>query len=231
MNEVKRMILQKLMHQPGAGFNELWSKEGPSNKFAYHLKNLETEGYVAKSDGGYVLTTVGRKHCVYVEGSTGEDIKMPLLVCCMAVYDGKKLLLQKRTKEPFYGYTGLPSGKVDFHQNTRECAAAELHQETGLTADLKLKGIIHNKVYSNDELAYNYQFFVYKGANPQGELTEKTREGQSYWCSDLEDQQLFPLVRIMIGVLEKEGVHLLEVRETVVDNKIVSCEVLREEKL
>lgn len=45
-HEIRRKILLRLIHKPGQTFNELWNKEGQSNKFAYHLKRLESDDFI-----------------------------------------------------------------------------------------------------------------------------------------------------------------------------------------
>ena len=46
-----------------------------------------------------------------------------------------KVLLIKRTNEPFKDYWALPGGYMDFNENALEASVRELKEETGLSAE------------------------------------------------------------------------------------------------
>ncbi|MEK6615779.1 MAG: hypothetical protein AABZ32_06675, partial [Bacteroidota bacterium] len=66
---------------------QLWAKQGPSNKFAYHLTVLEEDGLIIKDAKGYSLTQEGKKRSAYLEGSTGEKAKFPIIAILIVVFD------------------------------------------------------------------------------------------------------------------------------------------------
>ena len=202
MNEVQQNVLRKLMHEPCMTFNELWNKEGESNKFAYHLKSLEGLGFIKKTDEGYKLTHMGKKHSTYIEGETGKVAKFPLVGVVIVIYDEekKKFLMNKRAKEPFYGVWGFQGGKIKFDQYIYECANAEIMEETGLECDIELKGLSSFKTYNDGELSYNHQMFIVKATNPRGTLIESTREGKNEWFSIEEIDKLKSFSNVSLSI-------------------------------
>ena len=211
MNPERENILRKLMHKPNMSFNELWEKEGESNKFAYHMKVLEEDELIEKTDSGYQLTHKGKRTSTYVDGSTGRQNKAPLVAVIVVVSNNGKYLLMQREKEPFYGYWGFIGGKIEFNQYILECAESELEEETGLRCNLELKGLFSSKTQNNNELAYNHQIFIVKGTNPTGKL-KKTREGKPEWVlkEKIKNLKTFPNVHLSIDAVEREGFNWIE---------------------
>ncbi|MFP4112448.1 MAG: NUDIX domain-containing protein [Candidatus Woesearchaeota archaeon] len=195
-NPVRQSIIQKLIHYPGSTFNELWKKdEIESNKFAYHIKQLEEEDLIEKKEGRYFLSAAGKEIAVFLEGKDGSKKKKPLICLLIVAFDGKgKVLLHHRLKEPFYDYYGFPGGKIDFGEEILQAAEKELMEETGLTADLKIASLYNFVTYNNDKLSYHHTQFIIKAENPKGEITPENREGTFEWIKieDFEKYKLFP---------------------------------------
>lgn len=184
MHELERQILLKLIHTPHATFNELWSKQGASNTFAYHINKLESVQLIENNEGKYKLTNEGRKLSAFIEGDTGNRAEFPTLVVIMHVRKGDKYLCQKRLKEPFYGYWGFVGGKINFGQNIFECAKRDLFEEAGLHAsDWKLKAIEQLKTFEKDTMIFHHYTFVVETLNPSGELKEKTHKAENAWLT------------------------------------------------
>jgi len=193
-HEIRNIIIRDLIHKPGMGFNELWKKEGDSNKFAYHLKVMEEDGLIEKKDNKYFLAHEGKKQAVFIDGETGKKPENPLAALLLVVFDSDKILLHERLKEPFYGYFGFAGAKMEFGEKILECAARELKEETNLEADMEIAGLINFTTYNNDKLAYHHVQFVVKCTNPKGTLKKEDREGKYYWVDkeDFMSKKLFP---------------------------------------
>ena len=93
MNLIRQEILRKLTHNPIMSFNQLWNKEIPSNKFAYHVEVLVEDNLIEKVNGDYKLTDTGRSLVTYVDGKTGEIVKQPLAVAVIVAKNDDKILL------------------------------------------------------------------------------------------------------------------------------------------
>lgn len=234
MNTERQKILKKLMHSPLMSFNELWNKEGESNKFAYHLKVLEEDNFIQKSDEGYQLTHQGKKYVAYLEGKTGERSQFPLMGVIIVILneENNKVLMQKRTKEPFYGYWGYVGGKLKFSQYILECAKEEIKEETGLECDVELKGLFSSKTYNNDSLSYNHQMFVVKATNPKGTLIKENREGVNLWfkIEDISNLKTFPNIQNSLSISLSKGFKWVEADRFQENDEFKDIKIVREEE-
>lgn len=50
----------------------------------------------------------------------------------MAIYEGDRVLLIKRAREPFIDHWSLPGGRREIGETAVECAIREVNEETGL---------------------------------------------------------------------------------------------------
>lgn len=235
LNPERQKIIQRLIHSPVLTFNELWAKDGPSNKFAYHIKSLEDDGIVLKSAEGYRLTHAGKRLAAYVEGETGKQARFPLVVVTIIVLDEAKgrFLLMERTKEPFYGYWGFPSGKLNYDQYILECAQDELREETGLTCDLELKGLFSSKTFTDAGLSYNHQMFVIRATNPRGTLVESTREGINRWFRKDEISQLktFPNILEFLEIAEGDRFRWVQADRFQENDEFTGMSILSDQRI
>jgi len=188
--EIEKQILIHLTHNQGSAYSKLWDKKIPSNKFAYYLNKLKEKELIEKQDEKYYLTTKGKHEVAYLSGTTGKRVKQPLSIVIIAPVENNKLLMSYRMKEPFYGYWGFIGGKIHFGETTLESAARELKEETGLTADFKLKGVISTKTYEKGKLTHHLHEHIIKAENTQGNLIEKQREGENKWINIEEFKKL-----------------------------------------
>jgi len=210
-NERKR-ILSKLIHTPLMTFNQLWSKQGESNKFAYHLKVLEKDNLIEKTEHGYQLTTKGKEYVVYLEGNTADELKFPLVIVSIIIMDDEKILMLKRTREPFYGYWGYHGGKLKFTDYILDSAKDSIQRETGLECDVELKGLLSMKTFVDDHQGFNHQHFVIKATNPKGALIEKTEKGENLWVprDDVNTMKIFPNSLKFLEIVESDHFRWIE---------------------
>jgi 8-oxo-dGTP diphosphatase len=213
MNSIRSEILRKIMHQPGMHFNELWDKATPSNKFAYHLKSMEEDGLIEKQDELYYLTGEGKQYVSAIDGKTGSEAKAPLVCVAIVLFDKDKVLMQQRKKEPFYDFWGFPSGKIQFSQYILEAAKDELMEETGLEAELSIKGLFCSKTFNDGKQIFNHHIFIVRGAAAKGKLLPKTREGINKWVhiKDIEKLHIFPDIPYLIRAANSERFTLVEI--------------------
>ena len=112
-HHIERSILAYLMVHEYARFRDLRPENVETNLFSYHLKLLQKADYVTKTEQGYTLSRSG---LVYVDRVNIEQMRVrtqPKIITMLLVQDGYgKVLLQRRTKQPYINTWTLPYGKL-----------------------------------------------------------------------------------------------------------------------
>ncbi|MBN2112485.1 NUDIX domain-containing protein [Candidatus Woesearchaeota archaeon] len=99
------------------------------------------------------------------------------------VVDNGKVLLLKRTKEPFVGYWALLGGKIEFGEHPEETAVRELKEETGIDAKVsKVKGILSEVVKDKDTGEDKWHFIMFMcEMEPEHTDAKSSDEGELRW--------------------------------------------------
>ena len=129
-HHIERSIVAYLMTHEHARFSEMRPANVDTNLFTYHLKLLVRHGYVSKSAEGYTLSDKG---LVYVDRVSTDKMKLrtqPKIITMLLVQDGYgKVLMQKRTKQPYINTWTLPYGKLHIDDASVLAAAARESRE------------------------------------------------------------------------------------------------------
>jgi 8-oxo-dGTP pyrophosphatase MutT (NUDIX family) len=192
LHNIQMLILRELLFHPNSRFTDLNIQGLNSDHFSYHVNTLIEEGYVEKEDKDYSLTTKGKEFANQMDTEEVVIEKQPkiaVIVVPIKIVDNKKLLLvQERTKEPYYGYKGFMTGKIRYGEKVVEAAKRELKEETGLSCEeLHLKRIVHNHVVLEEsgELVEDKMFYIITAINPEGEIVN-TKNGKNFWITEEE---------------------------------------------
>ncbi|MCB9820930.1 NUDIX hydrolase [Candidatus Nomurabacteria bacterium] len=91
--------------------------------------------------------------------------------------------MQKRTKHPYFGYWGFPTGKVRWGETLLEAAARELKEETNLTAKFKYVGLYHElvRIKENGDIIEDKLFHIIGCSDVSGELLNAFEGGLNEW--------------------------------------------------
>jgi ADP-ribose pyrophosphatase YjhB (NUDIX family) len=222
---LQKSIVLKLIHSPSATFSNLLGDEKDSNKFSYHLTKLESGGIIKKVDSRYSLSDEGKRLSSFIEGDTGSKALFPTFAHVTIAQDGDLILAQKRLKEPFYGYWGLISGKINFGFNVEECALRDIEEETGLTASKgELIGINQAKTYDDGKLLHHHIMFYVRLSGIKGDLREKTHKGENAWMTveEFKQKERFPDPWFDAVLGAKEFVSI-ETERIMKDGKFIDC--------
>jgi len=186
------LILKELLFHPVARFSELNIKGLSNDHFSYHINTLIELDLVKKTEKGYSLTSSGKEFANRMDTDQVEIEKQPKVAVMLVPYKyvkGKKyLLIQERTKEPYYGYKGFITGKIRFGEKIKETARRELKEESGLDCnEFKIKALFHDHVVMIDDgkLMEDKMFFIVGAKNPKGKPTD-TPNGKVYWITEEE---------------------------------------------
>jgi 8-oxo-dGTP pyrophosphatase MutT (NUDIX family) len=184
-------ILRELLFHPAAGFSELQKPTGlTSDHFSFHINRLVELGLVEKTDRNhYKLSAKGKEYANRLDTDNNTVERQPKVAVLLAIerlHDGQRqILFQQRLKQPYFGYWGLPSGKLRWGETIVEGAARELMEETGLTAELEIKGVYHEHATNAEsgDLLEDKIFFVVRGTEPVGSLISEFEGGANSWLS------------------------------------------------
>lgn len=180
------------MYNKGMQYNKL-RENIPSNKFAYHLNHLAEEGIIEKKGDIYELTNEGVHLISSLDGVDIQEKKRPLVCTFVMGYEGEKILVHKRKKQPFMNYIGIPGGKIDFGGRLAQEAARELLEETGMKAgklELKLITNFRTKDEETNQYSHHVIGFFFLATELSGELIKEEREGENMFITLNEAKQL-----------------------------------------
>lgn len=130
-HHIQRSIVEYLMLHEYARFRDLRPKNVDTNLFTYHLKLLQKANYIVKTDSGY---TLGRRGLIYVDRVTLGKMRLrtqPKIITMLLIQDGYgKVLLQRRTKQPYINTWTLPYGKIHIDDaSVFDAAKRESHEK------------------------------------------------------------------------------------------------------
>ncbi|MBI2798019.1 NUDIX domain-containing protein [Candidatus Saccharibacteria bacterium] len=188
-----------------------------SDHFNFHIQKLVELGLVEKvARGTYALTPRGKEHANKLDTDNNTIERQPkvAVILCAERKNSKgqkEYLFQERLKHPYFGFWGLPTGKIRWGETIVQCAARELMEETGLTADHKISGVYHELVYqqeTGDQLEDKI-FFVVRCTKTAGKLLTKFEGGRNKWMTRadaLKQPKVFTSFDIEIDIVNAKDV-------------------------
>lgn len=184
-------ILRELLFHPHAGYAQLQKPtELTSDHFNFHIARLVDLKLVEKvSRGKYKLTPRGKEYANRLDTDNNTIERQPKAAVILALErernGQKEYLFQERLKNPYFGFWGLPSGKIRWGETILETARRESLEETGLDADFAVAGVYHEHVLQEDtdELLEDKIFFVVSGTNVHGAFMADFEGGHNAWMT------------------------------------------------
>jgi ADP-ribose pyrophosphatase YjhB (NUDIX family) len=205
LHPIQAKILLKLLFSPLSKFSELNTESLPSDHFNFHIKKLIELQIIEKgNEGKYVLTSKGKEFANRLDTDIGKverQAKIGVLVVPTKIKGKVKYyMMQKRLKEPYFGYIGFVTGKLRWGESVIAGAARELKEETGLEGQVKLSGIKHKMDYKiDDELLEDKFFLVFSATDLRGKLKNKFEGGENFWT---KEEDVEKLENLFDGVME-----------------------------
>ncbi len=182
-------ILRELLFCAAAGFAQLRKPTGlSSDHFAFHIGRLVELGLVEREEAGqYRLTARGKEYANRLD-TDDRTIERQGKVAVLVVARRKRLdgqheyMVQKRLKQPYYGFYGFMTGKLRWGETVEEGAARELKEETGLKGDLTVKAVYHKMDYTAEgTMLEDKHFYVVLADDARGDFVAMFEGGENYW--------------------------------------------------
>lgn len=191
IHEAQTSILRALLFLPVASYAELQKPTNlSSDHFNFHIARLVDLGLVEKvTRGTYRLTSRGKEYANRLDTDNNTIERQPksaVIIGLTREYKGEiQYLFQQRLKNPYYGFWGLPSGKIRWGESITEAAARESVEETGLQANFSVSSVYHERVVEKESglIIEDKIFFIVLGQNVSGPLTHDFEGGHNEWMS------------------------------------------------
>ncbi|MEO6761858.1 MAG: NUDIX hydrolase [Candidatus Saccharimonadales bacterium] len=191
IHKAQTNILRELLFRPEAGFSALQKPTGlSSDHFNFHISRLVELCLVEKvSRGKYRLTTRGKEYANRLDTDNNTIERQPKTAVILGLTRNNssqtQYLFQQRLKNPYFGFWGLPSGKIRWGETIIEAAARECLEETGLSANFTVASVYHEHAREAESgiIVEDKIFFVIQGLNPTGKLKTDFEGGHNEWRS------------------------------------------------
>lgn len=188
-------ILRELLFKPGARFSDLKKVDVTNDHFSFHINHLLKEKLIEKTDGKYFLTREGKEFANRMDTDSLKLEKQAKIAVALhavrKIGKEREYLIHHRLKEPFYGWYGSHSGKTRWGETPLEAAKREFFEETGLTGEFILKGIVQYLHFHQDgRFLEDKYFWVFRVENTNGNLKEKVEGGENIWMTEQEFRKL-----------------------------------------
>lgn len=184
-------ILRHLLFTERAGFADLQRATTLTSDHAtFHIKKLTTENFVTKVGEHYTLTRQGKEYANRMDTDDNVIERQPKVSVVVLVErrneaGEREFLFQERRKQPYFGFWGLPQGKMRWGETVAETAIRELKEETGIDAMPQHRLLYHVRDYdkTTKRLLEDKLFLCAHATESTGRLLEEFEGGRNTWLS------------------------------------------------
>lgn len=201
MHPIRQDILRKLILNSKLRFARLKPDDVESNHFIYYLKQLMGEGLVVKEDDLYALSDEGKQLASIISLDSLTPRLQPKIMTAQVLYDGDKVLIHRRTREPYIGSISLVNGKLHYGELVADAAKRELKEKTGLSADMRHAGMVYLSYMEQGESVNHLLSHIFVGKNPSGELIS-TEHSEPFWVEVSKVKKLDYVLPGTVEILE-----------------------------
>lgn len=131
MHYIKQFILDKLIFAEYLRNRDMRPPNVESNLYQYHLKELQKEGYVKKTEQGYTLSKKGLKYASQHSTVLKKLRPQPTVLTIVFVENAQgQVLIRTKQRQPFIGTQTLLMGKMHLNETVIEQARREFIEKT-----------------------------------------------------------------------------------------------------
>jgi len=163
MHYIQKNILDELRVKDSVRYAKLNSSEVESGHFRYHLGQLIKDGYVEQVDRGlYRLTSAGLSYVDKLSEHKTTLTSMPKVITYTLLKDGDKVLLQKKSKQPYMNLFNMIGGKLHEGEFTQQAAIREVYEKTGASIEkVSLAGVFEILISNSKQLLSHTIAYVF----------------------------------------------------------------------
>jgi ADP-ribose pyrophosphatase YjhB (NUDIX family) len=207
MHYIQKHILKTLMYTKWARFRDMRPPRVDSNAYSYHLRALQKDGLVEKTDNGYWLTPAGLSYVDKVSLEKFEPRIQPKLTNMLVIQNEKdQVLLIQKSKQPFINTWMLPYGKVHLDDESFYAAAVrEADEKLQIQPEgLEHKGSCYIRAHIKGTLISSLLANIF-ATRIKGNV-ELGKHAQWFERAELDDLKLAPATTLVIDkVLSSKG--------------------------
>jgi 8-oxo-dGTP diphosphatase len=139
--------------------------------------------------------------------------RFPLPSVGVMVFNGEKLLLIKRAKEPDKGTWGIPGGAIEVGETVEEAARREILEECSIVVEIQRVQDVIDKIVTDGSgrVMYHYVIIELMARKTGGELKAQSDAAEAGWFTPAEINGL-NVSALVREFLEKQGI--IEKRES-----------------
>ncbi len=127
----------------------------------------------------------------------------PAVGVAVALLDGQRILLGRRSRGVYQGHWCIPCGYVEWGEDVREAARREFLEETGLEVEIGPVYTVHSNFHNPESLTVGIWF---RGVARGGSLRadDDLDAVQFFPLDDLPEPLAFPTDRLVLDQLRRE---------------------------
>lgn len=126
--------------------------------------------------------------------------------CAEAIVEGDgKLLLVKRTIEPFFGYWDIPGGFLDDGEHPEDGVRREVREETGIDSRIRRLIGVYLDVYPGEELINTLTFSYLAEPLGEPEARDESDEVRYFGANEIPAKLAFAHARRVIEDWLRQG--------------------------
>jgi len=203
-HHIQREIINRLSQARELRFSELKPDGLESNSFMYHLKQLISGEWVAKTDAGYMLAPKG---LTYVDGlslTNSRPRKQPKILSVIVLKNKEgEYILARRKYQPFIGTSLFPGGKQHYGESPEDHVVRELQEQFGIIGKPSRRGLVDQRSYKGKDLITHVLTHVYELAY-DGPPPPESAKFIYRWSRIEGEEQLYPGSYELFQALENE---------------------------
>lgn len=164
MHYIQSYILDKLITAKSLRNKDMRPKGVESNVYQYHLKQLQKDRFIHKTNAAYTLSAKGLAYADRQSGVLKKVRVQPKVVTILVAQNKRgEFLVRKKRTQPFIETVSLVGGKVHVDEMLHDAAMREYLEkicDDPTSAQFEQQGVVHFVVKQDTQVISDYIGFV-----------------------------------------------------------------------